>query len=95
MFLDKGHASFDKLLPILLLGLLALGCLVVLQPFLTAVLWACILAYSSWPAYLRVHRTLGSRQWAAAVRGIATTSSCSPRPGSRRSCEFPRTAGPR
>jgi predicted PurR-regulated permease PerM len=74
MFLDKGHASFDKLLPILLLGLLALGCLVVLQPFLTAVLWACILAYSSWPAYLRVHRTLGSRQWAAAVMTLAVAA---------------------
>ena len=74
MFFDKGRISLDKLLPVLLLGLLALGCLVVLQPFLTAVLWAAILAYSTWPAYLRLHRSMGSRQWAAAAMTIAVAA---------------------
>jgi predicted PurR-regulated permease PerM len=31
--------------------LLAVGCLLVLRPFLSALLWAAILVYSTWPAY--------------------------------------------
>ena len=30
---------------------LAVGCLLVLRPFLSALLWAAILVYSTWPAY--------------------------------------------
>ena len=30
---------------------LALGCLTVLRPFLSALLWALILSFSSWPLY--------------------------------------------
>ncbi|MBL6456951.1 AI-2E family transporter [Belnapia sp. T6] len=42
--------------PVALLGLLAalalaVGCLLVLWPFLSALLWAAILVYSTWPAY--------------------------------------------
>ena len=33
-----------------LLALLA-GCLLVVRPFLSALLWAAILSYSTWPAY--------------------------------------------
>jgi predicted PurR-regulated permease PerM len=74
MFFDKGRISLDKLLPVLLLGLLAIGCLVVLQPFVTALLWAAILAYSTWPAYLRLHRGMGTRQWAAAVMTLTVAA---------------------
>ncbi|MBX6374806.1 MAG: AI-2E family transporter [Acetobacteraceae bacterium] len=46
----------DPIRPARLIGLLALlalgiGCLLVLRPFLSALLWAAILAYSTWPAY--------------------------------------------
>ncbi|WP_240757076.1 AI-2E family transporter [Roseicella aquatilis] len=42
--------------PVRLLGLLAalalaVGCLMVLRPFLSALLWAAILVYSTWPAF--------------------------------------------
>ena len=67
MLFKKGGSAFDRFLPIVLLALLALGCFVVLRPFLTAVLWAAILAYSTWPAYRDLHSALGSRSWAAAV----------------------------
>ncbi|MFT8244531.1 AI-2E family transporter [Roseomonas sp. BN140053] len=48
--------SDQQLHPARLLGLLALltlmaGCLLVLRPFLSALAWAAILAYSTWPAY--------------------------------------------
>ena len=74
MFFDKGRVSLDKLLPVLLLGLLAVGCLAVLLPFLTALLWAAILAYSTWPAYRHLHQSMGSRQWAAAVMTVAVAA---------------------
>jgi predicted PurR-regulated permease PerM len=67
MIFGRGSATFDRLLPIVLLMLLAIGCFVVLRPFLTAVLWAAILAYSTWPTYTELRNILHSRSWAAAV----------------------------
>ena len=51
----------------LLLLALAVGCLVVLRPFLSALLWAAILCASTWPIYARVERLLGGRRTAAAA----------------------------
>lgn len=47
-------------------GALAAGCFLVLRPFLSALLWAAILVYSTWPAYrlLREQARL-SPGWAA------------------------------
>ncbi len=45
------------LLAVLLVGL-ALLCLLILEPFLTAILWAAILAYASWPVYGRLRRLM-------------------------------------
>lgn len=49
-----------------LLTLLALGCLFVLRPFLTAILWALILSYSTWPIYTRVLAQVSGRHQLAA-----------------------------
>lgn len=49
-----------------LLTLLALGCLFVLRPFLTAILWALILTYSTWPIYTRVLTGVHGRHQLAA-----------------------------
>lgn len=49
-----------------LLALLGLGCLVVLRPFLSALLWAIILTFSTWPIYQRLLRLLGGRVTIAA-----------------------------
>ena len=49
----------------LLGGLLIVG-FVILQPFLTAVAWAAILVYVSWPLHLRLVARLGGRRlWSA------------------------------
>ncbi len=49
-----------------LLLLLAIGCFVVLRPFLSAVIWAVILSFSTWPIYARIEKLLrGSRTLAA------------------------------
>ena len=47
--------------------LLAVGCLVVLLPFLGAVLAAAILCFSTWPIYSYVERKVGGRRWLAAL----------------------------
>lgn len=56
----------ERILMGLLLGGVAVGCVLVLYPFLSALLWAGILVYTTWPIYdwlrtqLRLHRV-----WAA------------------------------
>ena len=52
----------DRILAIIALSLLASGCLLVLWPFLTAVVWAAILASTSWPAFLWLDRKVGGRR---------------------------------
>ena len=51
----------ERLLMALLLGGVAIGCVLVLQPFLSAILWAAILTFTTWPLfeYLRHHAHLG------------------------------------
>jgi predicted PurR-regulated permease PerM len=67
----------DPLRPVRILGLLALallglGCFLVLRPFLSALLWAAILAYTTWPAFKLLRERTGlSPGWAALVMVMA------------------------
>ena len=45
-----------------LLILLAAGCLFVMAPFVSMLLWAMILCFSSWPLYQRLLARLGNRR---------------------------------
>ena len=49
------------------LGLLIAGCLLVLRPFLTGLLWAIILTYSTWPMFRRLKFRLDGRAVPAAL----------------------------
>jgi predicted PurR-regulated permease PerM len=51
----------ERILMMLLLGGVAIGCTLVLAPFFSAILWAAILTYTTWPMYewLRTHLKLG------------------------------------
>ena len=49
-----------------ILLLLLLGCLLVLWPFVTALLWAAVLSFSTWPLYRRLLGWLGGRRSLAA-----------------------------
>jgi len=63
----EGRAqTIERLLGIGLVALLILGCLMVLRPFLVALIWAGILCYTTWPVYLRVLNALGGRRTLAA-----------------------------
>ncbi|MBP0447489.1 AI-2E family transporter [Roseomonas sp. SSH11] len=65
--------SDDKQFVIRLIGVAALvalltGCFLVLRPFLSALLWAAILAFTTWPAYRLLTDRVGLRPgWAAGV----------------------------
>lgn len=50
-----------------LLGALALLCAVILRPFLTALVWAAVLAYVTWPGYSLVRRLCRQRATLAAA----------------------------
>src|SRR5262245_20075353 len=50
-----------------ILALLLTGCLLVLWPFVTALLWGVILSFSSWPIYRRLLGWLGDRRTLTAL----------------------------
>src|SRR4030095_11705573 len=50
-----------------LLMLLFIGGLLILWPFVTALLWATVLSYSSWPLYRRLLSWMGGRRTLAAL----------------------------
>jgi predicted PurR-regulated permease PerM len=62
----------ERLLMTLLLGGIAIGCTLVLYPFFSAILWAGILTYTTWPMYewLRDRGKLGHVTSAALMVGV-------------------------
>ncbi|HTI80286.1 MAG TPA: AI-2E family transporter [Acetobacteraceae bacterium] len=56
----------ERLLLALLLGAVGVGCVLVLYPFFSALLWAAILVFTTWPACEWLHTTLRLRRGAAA-----------------------------
>jgi predicted PurR-regulated permease PerM len=62
----ESQQRIEQIVVIALLVILAVGCIAVLRPFLSALLWALILSYSSWPLYAWLVRRLGGRRTLAA-----------------------------
>jgi predicted PurR-regulated permease PerM len=64
----------ERVLMALLLGGIAIGCVVVLLPFMSALLWAAILVFTTWPIFewLRLHLHL--RRGVAAGLMVALTA---------------------
>lgn len=57
----------ERNLGLLTLALLVLGCLVVLRPFFSGLLWAVVLCFSTWPLYRRVLASFRGRRTLAAL----------------------------
>lgn len=57
----------DRMLGLGALAVLMAGCLLVLFPFVTALLLAVILTFSTWPLYLRLRNAVGGRNTVAAA----------------------------
>jgi predicted PurR-regulated permease PerM len=64
----------EENLGILVLALLALGCMAVVRPFFSATLWAIVLCYASWPLYQRLLRLVKGRATVAAL--LMTLAMC-------------------
>jgi predicted PurR-regulated permease PerM len=47
--------------------LLLLGCLVVIRPFSSVLLWSVVLCFSSWPIYQKLLKSVGNRRTIAAL----------------------------
>ncbi len=56
----------EQILGVAAVALVAMGCLLVLRPFASALLWASILCFSTWPLFERLKRALGGRKGRAA-----------------------------
>ena len=57
----------DSVLTLVVLAILIVGCFLVLQPFLTAIVWAVILCATLWPLFAHLTRWLGGRPGVAAL----------------------------
>jgi predicted PurR-regulated permease PerM len=58
---------FEALFAAAALSFLAIGCFLVLRPFLSALMWAVILCYASWPGYTWLEPRLGGRRTLTAI----------------------------
>lgn len=58
---------FETITAFLAIAALALGCILVLRPFLSALLWAAIVTFATWPLYVRLERALNHHRSVAAL----------------------------
>ena len=65
--MDRLRTKVEQTLGWIALLVLLLGCLMVLRPFVSALLWAVVLCFSSWPIYGRVLKLVGGRRTLAAL----------------------------
>jgi predicted PurR-regulated permease PerM len=62
----------DRVAASVVLAVIVVGCYFVLQPFLSAMLWAFILCCATWPVFLRVRKLArGSDGWASLMMTLA------------------------
>ncbi len=66
--------TLERILLWALLAGIAAGCAVVLWPFLSAVLWAAILVFATWPVFVRLRRRLRLPRAVAAVVMVVLTA---------------------
>ena len=64
-------SRFEQYARIAAIALLVIGCFLVLQPFMGAILFAGILCFSTWPLFLALRDRLKGRSWLAALVIVA------------------------
>ncbi len=65
--MNSGARGFERIAGITFFALITIGCVVVLRPFVSAILWAAILCFATWPLYQRAERLLRGRKSLAAA----------------------------
>ncbi len=63
----KTENRIEQIVEITALVFLAIGCFIVLHPFVSALLWAAILCFSTWPVYSRLEHILRGKRTLAAT----------------------------
>ena len=53
---------FERVLGLVVIALLIAACLLIVSPFVGAILWAAILVVATWPLYARLQRRLGDKR---------------------------------
>ena len=70
--MNESRSKLEQNLVWIILVILLIGCLMVMQPFISALLWAIVLSFSLWPLYRRLLSALrGRRALAAALMTLA------------------------
>ncbi|UEM19771.1 AI-2E family transporter [Skermanella mucosa] len=64
---NDGDHLVERVVALACLLILAIGCYLVMKPFLSALLWGIILTISTWPMHVRLTRALGGRTGASAA----------------------------
>ena len=64
----------QRILMALLIGGVVVGCVLVLYPFLSALLWAGILVFTTWPVHEWIRARLRLRRSAAALVMVGLTA---------------------
>ena len=59
--------NIENIVVLVVLGFIGIGCFFVLRPFISALLWSAILAFSTWPIYTRLTGLLKGRKSLAAA----------------------------
>jgi predicted PurR-regulated permease PerM len=57
----------DRIVSITMIALLITGCFLILKPFFSAILWAIILSFSTWPVYLWLEKVVKGRNTLASA----------------------------
>src|SRR6516164_5511028 len=65
--MSAARTKLEQSLALGVLCLLLLGCLLVLLPFASALLWGVVLTISCWPLYQRLLRLIGNRRTLASA----------------------------
>ena len=63
----KTNNRIEAVAAVVAVVLVAVGCLTVLRPFVSAILWATVLTYTTWPVLLSLERWMGGRRTYAAL----------------------------
>jgi predicted PurR-regulated permease PerM len=63
----KHQKTIEQIAGLTLVGAIVLGCGLVLRPFISAILWAAILCFATWPLYELFRRRLRGRRTLAAA----------------------------
>jgi predicted PurR-regulated permease PerM len=63
----KYQKTVEQIAGLALIGAIVVGCVFVMRPFISAILWAAILCFATWPLYELFRRRLRDRRTLAAA----------------------------